>query len=101
MQSGYLDVDGGRLAYDERGDGGEALVLIHAGIADRRMWDGVWELLDRGRRVVRYDMRSFGESSIPKTPFSHRSDLAALLDHLGIEQAAILGVSFGGNMDVD
>ena len=39
-RTGTLDIPGGRLAYDVAGDG-PALVLIHAGIADRRMWDDV------------------------------------------------------------
>jgi pimeloyl-ACP methyl ester carboxylesterase len=93
-------VSGGRLAFDVDGEG-PALVLVHAGICDRRMWEGVWPALTARHRVVRYDARGFGESSPAKTPFSPRADLVAVLDHLGIGRAALCGVSFGGQIALE
>jgi pimeloyl-ACP methyl ester carboxylesterase len=97
VTSGLAPVSGGRLAYDLEGEG-PALVLVHAGICDRRMWDGVWPALTARHRVVRYDARGFGESSPAKAPFSPRADLVALLDDLGIGRAALCGVSNGGQI---
>ena len=97
MTVGFADVAGGRLAYDVEGEG-SALVLAHAGICDRRMWDSVWETLVARHRVVRYDARGFGESGPTTASFSPRADLVALLDHLDIDRAALCGVSFGGRI---
>ena len=52
-------------------------------------------------QVVRYDLRGYGESTIPPQPYAHHDDLAALLQHLGIEQAHILGISMGGRVAID
>jgi 3-oxoadipate enol-lactonase len=76
-------------------------VLVHAGVGDRRLWDGQMDAFAAQHRVVRLDMRSFGESAIPGMPFSYVDDLRALLDHLGIEQAAVVGNSFGGRVSLD
>lgn len=100
MSSGLAPVSGGRLAYDVEGEG-PPLVLVHAGICDRRMWDGVWETLAAGHRVVRYDARGFGASGPAEASFSPRADLVALLDHLGIGRAALCGVSYGGRIVVE
>lgn len=97
MSFGFAPVSGGQLAYDVEGDA-QPLVLVHAGICDRRMWDGVWQTLAARHRVVRYDARGFGESVPATTTFSPRADLVALLDHLGIDRAALCGVSYGGRI---
>jgi 3-oxoadipate enol-lactonase len=76
-------------------------VLVHAGVGDRRLWDGQMDAFSARHRVVRQDMRGFGESALPGMPFSHVDDLRALLDHLGIERAAVVGNSFGGRVSLD
>jgi 3-oxoadipate enol-lactonase len=76
-------------------------VLVHAGVGDRRLWDGQMEPFSARHCVVRPDMRGFGESAIPGMPFSYVDDLRALLDHLGIERAAVVGNSFGGRVSLD
>lgn len=79
--------------------GSTPLVLVHAGIADRRMWDPVWPTLAATRDVVRMDLRGYGESSErPSGPWSARADVLALLDHLGIERAHLVGCSFGAGV---
>src|SRR5262249_26386765 len=75
---------------------GPPLVLIHEGLADRRMFDGQFDDLARSRRVVRYDMHGFGRSGTPAQAYTHHQALRDLLVHLGIERAAILGMSLGG-----
>lgn len=65
------------------------------------MWDGQFETFARSFRVLRYDCRGFGRSEIPPVPYSHREDLRALLDHVGMERAAIVGLSMGGGVEVE
>jgi 3-oxoadipate enol-lactonase len=76
-------------------------VLVHAGVGDRRLWDNQMEALAAAHRVVRLDLRGFGESTLPGGPVSYVDDLRALLDHLGIERAAVVGNSFGGRVALD
>jgi pimeloyl-ACP methyl ester carboxylesterase len=53
-----------RIAYDRAGPRGQLpVVLIHAGVADRRMWEPIWPALTRERDVVRLDLRGFGDSA--------------------------------------
>jgi 3-oxoadipate enol-lactonase len=94
------DINGAHIAYDVAG-AGPPLVLIHAGIADRRMWDDQIPAFSRHHQVVRYDLRGYGESDIPPSPYAHHDDLAGLLRHLNIERAHILGISQGGQVAID
>ncbi|HYF63629.1 MAG TPA: alpha/beta hydrolase [Herpetosiphonaceae bacterium] len=99
-ETGFLEFNGARLYYEAAGDG-PALVLIHAGIADSRMWDAQFAEFARHCRVVRYDTRGFGRTQTEAVEFSNREDLAGLLDHLGIERATVVGVSRGGQIAGD
>jgi 3-oxoadipate enol-lactonase len=94
------ELNGTTIGYDTAGEG-PPVVLVHAGVGDRRLWDGQMDAFSARHRVVRLDMRSFGESAIPGVPFSYVDDLRALLDHLGIERAAVVGNSFGGRVSLD
>src|SRR5438093_1062280 len=62
--SGWADVNGGRLHYEIYGRG-PALVFLHAGIADSRMWDEQVRYFSDRYTVVRFDMRGFGQSNLP------------------------------------
>lgn len=90
----------GELACDVSGDG-QWVVLIHAGIADRRMWDAQFDALSDRFSVLRYDMRGFGDSSPAVAPFSHHDDLRQLLDALNIDRAHIVALSFGASVAID
>ena len=94
-----LERPGARLAYEVTGDG-PAVVLVHGFGLDRRMWDPQAEHLAARSRVVRYDCRGFGASGPfdPAVPYTHAGDLLALLDHLAIGDAALVGLSFGGRV---
>jgi pimeloyl-ACP methyl ester carboxylesterase len=96
----YLYANGARLFYEEAGEG-PAVVLVHGGLGDLRMWDGVVPLLAASHRVVRLDVRGFGRSDAPAGEFSPHEDLRALLDGLGIESAALVGLSLGGRIVLD
>ena len=93
-------VNGIRLAYGDRGRGRETtLLLVHGFPLDRRMWAAQAGALVALARVVTPDLRSHGRSEIvpgPLTMEQHADDLAALLDHLGIQRAVVGGLSMGG-----
>ncbi|HLZ20988.1 MAG TPA: alpha/beta fold hydrolase [Ktedonobacterales bacterium] len=99
-QSGMAAVNGTRLYYEMAGEG-HPLVLIHAGIADSRMWDDQFALFAERYRVVRYDLRGFGKSEVPPGPYALRDDLYGLLDFLDIQKAYVIGVSMGGGLAID
>jgi 3-oxoadipate enol-lactonase len=76
------------------------VVLIHGHSADLRLWEPqVPALLGAGYRVIRYDVRGHGRSSVPRTGYGwqhYLGDLRALLDHLRVERAHVAGISMGG-----
>lgn len=98
--SGFLDFNHGRIYYEVDGEG-PALSLIHAGVANLRQWDEQVPSFAERFRVIRYDCRTFGRTTSENVSISNRADLAAVLDHLGVEQTAVLGLSRGGSIAVD
>ena len=98
--SGFAEVNGAALYYETVG-AGEPVVLLHAGIADRRMWDPQLEALAKRYRVVSFDRRGFGRSPLIDGPYAHHEDLRGLLDGLGIERASLVGCSMGGAAAID
>ena len=103
MTTTAVAVPGGQLHVVADGERSQPpIVLLHAGIADLRAWDDVVPLLvDAGYRVVRYDSRGFGASTTDDVEFSNRADLVAILDALGVGQAALVGNSRGGQIAFD
>src|SRR5947209_6168843 len=82
------------LPYDEAGTG-PVLVLLHAGVADRRMWsEHLAPLAAAGYRVIAPDLPGFGDAP-EAPPLGPWNDVLALLDGLGIEDAALAGDSLG------
>jgi pimeloyl-ACP methyl ester carboxylesterase len=98
--SGFAEVNGTRLYYESSGRG-PAVVLIHGGLVDSRLWDEQMKPLSKRLRVVRYDLRGYGRSADAPEPFSHLEDLRALLDFLKIEKATLVGLSLGGIIAAD
>jgi 2-hydroxy-6-oxonona-2,4-dienedioate hydrolase len=93
-------VNGATLYHELVGEG-EPLVLVHAGIADSRMWDAQIEAFAQHYRVLRYDMRGFGKSVMVEGPYSHHEDLRTLLDALDVGRAHLVGCSMGGATVLD
>lgn len=100
MDTGTLELNGGKLYYEMAG-AGETLVLSHAGFVDSRMWDDQWQALTSHFRVIRYDLRGFGQSDPVSAPISRRDDLYHLLRHLHVTRAHLLGCSLGGELTLD
>ncbi|GAA2368126.1 alpha/beta hydrolase [Catellatospora methionotrophica] len=89
------------LSHDVAGDG-PTLVLLHSTVCDRRMWDPQLPALTAaGYRVVRCDLRGFGDSPMPDRPYNNADDVAELLDALGVERAALVGASGGGRVALE
>ncbi|HET8603795.1 MAG TPA: alpha/beta fold hydrolase, partial [Marmoricola sp.] len=91
------------LAHDRAGpSGGLPVVLVHAGIADRRMWEAQWGPLTGERDAVRVDLRGFGESATPpEGALLPLGDLSATLDALGIARCHLVGASLGAGVAVE
>lgn len=97
----HIEVEGAHL-YCEVAGSGPAVVLIHGFTLDTHMWDDQFLPLAEYYQVVRYDLRGFGRSTLPgAAPYSHADDLAALLDHLAIPHAVLVGLSKGGAVALD
>ena len=102
IETGYADVNKTRLYYEISG-AGDAIVLIHGNFGDNRHWDEQFKALAKNHKVIRYDVRGYGKSSLPVEgeSYSHHDDLKALLEHLGISKAHVCGLSMGSGIAVD
>jgi pimeloyl-ACP methyl ester carboxylesterase len=91
------------IAYDRAGPGvGLPAVLLHAGIADRRMWDPQWTALTARRDAVRLDLRGFGESTErPAGALSPVDDVLDTLAALHIDRCHLVGASYGAGVAVE
>jgi 3-oxoadipate enol-lactonase len=98
--SGFIDVDGGRLYYEVEGDG-HPLLLIHGGLGDLRMWDDQVPVFAERYRVIRYDTRGIGRTETDDVEFSNHADAAAVLDHVAADSAYVVGQSRGGMIVLD
>lgn len=99
-ESGFVDVPGGRLAW-ERGGAGSPVVLIHDGLLPGASWDEVWRPLLERFDVVRWDRRGYGASTSTTRDYSSADDLLAVLDALRLERVALVGCSAGGGLALD
>lgn len=90
-----ISIDSATLAVEQSGSG-KSILLLHAGIATRKMWDPQWSWLSQSFQTIRFDMRGFGDSSMVPGKFSGAEDTIAILDELGIDSAILMGCSYGG-----
>jgi pimeloyl-ACP methyl ester carboxylesterase len=87
--------------YVEQAGSGSPVVLIHEGIADSRMWEPQWGPYSERFRVVRFDLRGFGQSPPAVGTFSLSGDVVQLLDELELGPATLIGVSLGGSVAME
>jgi 3-oxoadipate enol-lactonase len=93
-----LDLESVKIHYREQGQG-VPLVFINSLMTDFRMWDKLLTHLRDDYRVIRYDKRSHGLSTMPPGPYAMSElvdDLAKLLDSLKVRDAVVVGLSVGG-----
>jgi 3-oxoadipate enol-lactonase len=88
------------LAHDDDGSGPPVL-LLHSGVCDRRMWDPIAPALSHTFRVVRPDLRGFGDSPLPGEEYADADDLDTLLDSIGVSDVAVVGSSMGGRVALE
>jgi pimeloyl-ACP methyl ester carboxylesterase len=94
----YADVNGLSLYYEEHGSG-EPLVLLHGGFGAAELWAPVLPALAAGRRVIAVDLQGHGHTADVDRPLRAETmadDVAALIEHLGLERADVMGYSLGG-----
>ncbi len=89
------------LAVDRTEGPDPTLVLLYAGIADRRSWAAAVDALDGAFATVAYDRRGFGETEAAPGAHDHVDDLVALLDRLSLERVWLVGNSQGGRVALD
>lgn len=92
------------LAYDvigQRRPEVEPVLLVHAGVTDRRSWGPLTGRLAPVRQVIGFDTRGFGETTYEPEPWSPIDDAVAVLDDAGVARAAVVGASMGGSAAID
>lgn len=99
-QSTYASVNGLNLYYEIHGTG-EPLVLLHGGLGATEMLGEVLLQLAAGRQVIAVDLQAHGRTADIDRPmrFEHMADdIAALIRHLGLARADVMGYSLGGGV---
>jgi pimeloyl-ACP methyl ester carboxylesterase len=97
---GSIRLNGVELHAEWAGSG-PAILFLHAGVADSRMWDTEFAAFSGSSRVVRFDTRGFGRSPMPAATFAYHDDVVAVMGAAGCERATLVGCSFGANIAVD
>jgi len=87
--------------YSEVAGEGPGLTLVHEGICDSRMWDEQWARYAQSFRVLRLDLRGFGQTPLEPGKFAHARDVIETLERNGFESSALIGVSLGGRVALE
>ena len=98
VTEGYAPVNGVRMYWRSIGEGGTPLVVVHGGFGLVDMFGGLLETLAEGRRVIGVELQGHGHTADVDRPFRFETfgdDLGALVEHLGLGQADLLGYSLG------
>jgi pimeloyl-ACP methyl ester carboxylesterase len=96
----YAEVNGLNMYYEIHGSG-EPLILLHGGVGAIEMFGEVLPVLAEGRRVVAADLQAHGRTADIDRPLSYETmaeDVAALIGHLGLGKADVMGYSLGGGV---
>lgn len=84
-----------------RSGSGRAIVFLHAGVADHRMWTPQIDEFGRTHTAIAYDRRGFGKTTTLDVPFRHLDDLEALMNHHELDKAILCGCSQGSRIAID
>src|SRR5882757_7730300 len=100
LKTGYAPVNGLNLYYEIHGTG-EPLILLHGGLAATEIFSEIMPSLSKNRQVIAVDLQAHGRTADIDRPLSYDAmadDIAALIKHLGIERADVMGYSVGGGV---
>ena len=103
LKPAYASVNGIQLYYATTGEG-KPVVLLHGGLANSDYWGLQVAALAKDHKVIVVDSRGHGRSTRDERPYSYdlmSDDVVALLDHLNIQKADIVGWSDGGIIGID
>ncbi len=98
-QTGYAPANGLQMYYEVHGQG-EPLVLIHGAFSTIELWGPILTTLAQDHQVIAVELQGHGHTADIDRPFSYEAfadDVAALMEHLGIQQADVVGYSMGAN----
>src|SRR3712207_3337186 len=99
-EGNYAEVSDLNMYYEIRGSG-EPLILLHGGVGAIEMFGEVLPLLAEGRRVIAVDLQAHGRTADIDRPMTFEAmaeDVAALIEHLGLGEADVMGYSLGGGV---
>jgi pimeloyl-ACP methyl ester carboxylesterase len=98
----FAPVAGSKIYYEEcNRTSGQTVVLLHDGVLDSAAWNDAWPEFCKHFRTIRYDRRGYGRSPAATEGFYESDDLAALLRHLKVTRAAVVGSSHGGEISIN
>jgi pimeloyl-ACP methyl ester carboxylesterase len=101
MGSGeYAEVNGVNMYYETHGTG-RPLILLHGGLASGEMFGPILPVLAESHQVIVPDLQGHGRTADIDRPIDHRlmaDDIAALIDHLGLDKPDLIGYSLGGGV---
>ena len=99
-QTGYADIGKCKLHHEMKGEG-TPLIMIHAGMLNKEIWEPQFNEFAKKFKVIIYDARNHGLSQSEPDTFSHHKDLYLLMEKLNISKAVIMGESMGGYIAID
>jgi pimeloyl-ACP methyl ester carboxylesterase len=97
----YADINGLHLYYETHGSGGRAMILLHGGLGSGEMFGPILPTLSARRHVIVPDLQAHGRTADIDRPIDMRlmaDDIAALIDHLGLDRPDLVGYSLGGGV---
>lgn len=100
-QGKYADINGLKLYYETFGGKGQPLILLHGGFGVIGMFEPILPILAENRQVIGIELQGHGHTADINRPLSFEQmadDVAALIKHLGLENADVLGYSLGGGV---
>lgn len=100
ISTGFAPAGKAQVYFESVGEG-RPVVFVHAGIADSRMWEPQFQDVPEGFQFVRLDLRGFGNTRLPKEEYTDCEDVLAVMDHLEIDKAVVVGCSIGAEVGLD
>lgn len=97
---GIFKTKGANIYFETKGKG-ENLLFIHAGIADRRMWDREFFTMSKYFKTIRIDLPGYGLSDFTGGEYSYNDILNGVLEYLSVEKTYMIAASFGGKIALD